>query len=315
MEEVLQNPKATWEEIRLAMKSHGHATNGGAMTTLLFPVTTKEGTSKETGQKGRVVETAAKPGAEGDDNAGSLHHGQLDELLSNNTPMNSDFGYKPCRSRKPATIAPKAGRVGSANSINRAVVTSSSTSITTDLDNASLASVDMMDFGVDHDAVSYSMETLNEIDSRRGTECSITANESSSCLTNGFLDWNHDDDSSANPSQHVGRDESCPDNKSDTHKSEHPSAPEVRRRESWHIEDHDFEPVVKQPVIPKMLHRLSSGTFDTVSSLFSRLSHELGPGTSFPHDGRCDSQEPTTDEVKKALSYSRAKYRRNSSMI
>ena len=161
------------------------------------------------------------------------------------------------------------------------------------------------------------METLNEIDSRRGTECSITANESSSCLTNGFLDWNHDhdDESSANPSQHVGRDESCPDNKSDTHKSERPSAPEVRRRESWHIEDHDFEPVVKQPVIPKMLHRLSSGTFDTVSSLFSRLSHELGPGTSFPHDGRCDSQEPTTDEVKKALSCSRAKYRRNSSMI
>uniref|UniRef100_A0A7S1CRN1 Uncharacterized protein n=1 Tax=Skeletonema marinoi TaxID=267567 RepID=A0A7S1CRN1_9STRA len=312
MEDILQDPKTTWEEIRSAMRSQGHATNGGIVMAL---VTASEAPpSQETGQEEhtlspRVVETASKPE---EDDEGSIQYSQLDEFLSNDTPVN--FGYKPCKTRKPATNNPRRGIISEA-ARDRAALNSSHTSIANYSVNSSLASVDMMDFGVDHDAVSYSMETLNEIDSRRGTECSITANESSSCLTNGFLGWNHDDDSSANPSQHVGRDESCPDNKSDTHKSEHPSAPEVRRRESWHIEDHDFEPVVKQPVIPKMLHRLSSGTFDTVSSLFSRLSHELGPGTSFPHDGRCDSQEPTTDEVKKALSCSRAKYRRNSSMI
>ena len=277
-------------------------------------VTASETTpSQETGQDEHniaphVVETATKP----EDDEDSLQYSQLDEFLSNDTPVN--FGYKPCKTRKPATNNPMRGIISEA-ARDRAALNSSHTSIANYSVNSSLASVDMMDFGVDNDAVTYSMETLNEIESRRGTECSITANESSSCLTNGFLDLNHDDESSANPSQHVGRDESCPDNKSDTHKSEHPSAPAPGRRESWHIEDHDFEPVVKHPVIPKMLHRLSSGTFDTVSSLFSRLSHELGPGTSFPHDGRCDSQEPTTDEVKKALSCSRAKYRRNSSMI
>ncbi|KAK1740280.1 hypothetical protein QTG54_009230 [Skeletonema marinoi] len=308
MEEVLQNPKATWEEIRLAMKSHGHATNGGAMTTLLFPVTTKEGTSKETGQKGRVVETAAKPGAEGDDNAGSLHHGQLDELLSNNTPMNSDFGYKPCRSRKPATIAPKAGRVGSANSINRAVVTSSSTSITTDLDNASLASVDMMDFGVDNDVVAYSMDRLNEIDERRReSKCSVTTDDST-YSTDGFLDWNHDDGSSACPS-HA---ESSPgkQEQDDTHNNDHeraarfddPPAPEVRHK-IWHFEEHDFEPEIQQPVIPKMFKRLSSGTMNTVSSLISNLALELEPGPCTP------PKEATTDEVKKALSRSISFYR------
>ncbi|KAK1738852.1 hypothetical protein QTG54_010168 [Skeletonema marinoi] len=280
MEDILQDPKTTWEEIRSAMRSQGHATNGGIVMAL---VTASEALpSQETGQEEHtiaphvVVETATKPE---EDDEGSIQYSQLDEFLSNDTPVN--FGYKPCKTRKPATNNPRRGIISKQQGIEQHSIL-----LTPQLQllvNSSLASVDMMDFGVDNDAVTYSMETLNEIESRRGTECSITANESSSCLTNGFLDWNHDDESSANPSQHVGRDESCPDNKSDTHKSEHPSAPEVRRRESWHIEDHDFEPVVKHPVIPKMLHRLSSGTFDTVSSLFSRLSHELGPGTSFPH--------------------------------
>jgi len=312
MEEVLQDPKATWEEIRLAMKSQGHATNGGVMTTLLFPVTAKEVTSKETGQKGRAphaVETMAKPGAEGDDNAGSLHHSHLDELFSKNiTPMNFDFAYKPCsnsKSRKPATIAPKTGRVGS---INRAVVTSSSTSITTDLDNASLASVDMMDFGVDNDVVAYSMDRLNEIDERRReSKCSVTTDDST-YSTDGFLDWNHDDGSSAYPS-HA---ESSPgkQEQDDTHIDDHeraarlddPPAPEVRHK-IWHFEDHDFEPEIQQPVIPKMFKRLSSGTMNTVSSLISNLALELEPGPCTP------PKEATTDEVKKALSRSISFYR------
>ena len=64
-------------------------------------------------------------------------------------------------------------------------------------------------------------------------------------------------------------------------------------------------------VFPKMLHRLSSGTYDTVSSIFSRLSQELDTSTLFHHDVRCESQtqETTTDEVKRALSFRIAKYR------
>eukprot|EP00984_Skeletonema_dohrnii_P011763 scaffold4725_cov140-Skeletonema_dohrnii-CCMP3373.AAC.7 len=304
MEEVLQDPKATWEEIRLAMKSQGHATNGGVMTTLLFPATAKEVTSTSTGQKGRAphaFETMAKPGAEGDDN--SLHHSQLDELFSKNiTPMNFDFGYKPC-----------------SNSINRAVVTSSSTSITTDLDNASLASVDMnaslasvdmMDFGVDNDVVAYSMDRLNEIDERRReSKCSVTTDDST-YSTDGFLDWNHDDGSSAYPS-HV---ESSPGKQEhdDTHNNDHertarlddPPAPEVRHK-IWHFEERDFEPEIQQPVIPKMFKRLSSGTMNTVSSLLSNLALELEPGPcKLPKD-----KEATTDEVKKALSRSISFYR------
>jgi len=46
-----------------------------------------------------------------------------------------------------------------------------------------------------------------------------------------------------------------------------------------------------------MLKRLSTGTVETVSSLLSKLTHELGQGTCEP------PQEATTDEVKKALDF------------
>ncbi len=245
-----------------------------------------------------------------DDKETSSRDSQLYENIARHdtlTPVN--FGYNPRNTRNLARNNSRRGITSEAEK-DRAAFNSSFTSINACSVSSSITSalsVDMMDFGVDHDAVSYSMETLNEIESKRGTPCSITNDECSSCPTNGFLDWNHDDESScsAHASQHVDRDERCPGNKPDSHEVlEHPPAP--GRRESWHIEDHDFEPVTNHGVFPNMMKRLSSGTYDTFSSLFSKLTLELGPGMSFPHDDRCESQaqEATTDEVKRALSFS-----------
>jgi hypothetical protein len=318
MEEILQDPKTTWEEIRLAMKSEGrHATNGGVMMSL---VTALEALSKEAGhEEPHVVKMTTKP--ESDHNGGCLHRIQSDEMLSNSvTPMS--FGYKPCNTRKPAKNNPKRfasqadggrGKSSANNSTKEAEVTSShaSNNNTSLSVNSSLASVDVMDFGVDHDAVDFSMDTLNEIESRRGTQCND--DDESSYPTNGFLDWNHDDESSACPRQHVGPEGSGPEGSSPgkqaTHTDDHEGAAgsehqQQGRRESWHIEDYDFEPEIQHhhPVIPKMLKRLSTGTVETVSSLLSKLTHELGQGTCEP------PQEATTDEVKKALDFRRAKY-------
>jgi len=300
MEDILQDPKATWKEIRSAMRSQGrrHSTNAGIVMAV---VTASEASlSQEIGKEEHTLE---------DDEEASLHDSQFDENLSsheNLAPVN--FGYNPrCSTRKAAKNNPRRGVTSEAGKDQ--VVFNSSFTSTTHSVNSSLTSVDMMDFGVDNDIVPYSMETLDEVESDRDrrSSCSISNEECSSCPTNGFLDWNHDDESSAHTSQHSGRDKSCPnDNKSDAHDSEHPPAPQVRRRESWHIEDHDFEPEINHRVVPKMLHRLSSGTYSTFSSLFSKLALELGPGTSFPLDDRCESQaqEATTDQVKRALSFS-----------
>lgn len=303
MEDILQDPKTTWKEIRSAMRSQGrrHSTNAGMVMAV---VTASEASMfQEIGKEEHMLE---------DDEKASVS--QFDENLSSHdtlAPVN--FGYNPCNTRNLAKNNSRGGITAEAER-DRAAVNSSFTSINAYSVNSSItsASVDMMDFGVDNNAVDYSMETLNEIESKRSTPCS-TNDECSSCPTNGFLDWNHDDESScsAHASQHAGRDESCPSNKPDSDELlEHP--PEVRRRESWHIEDHDFEPVTSHRVFPKMLKRLSSGTYDTFSSLFSSLTLELGPNMSFPHDDRCESQaqEATTDEVKRALSFSisKAKY-------
>ena len=305
MEDILQDPKTTWEEIRSAMRSQGHATNGGIVMAL---VTASETTpSQETGQDEHniaphVVETATKPE---DDDEDSLQYSQLDEFLSNDTPVN--FGYKPCKTRKPATNNPRRGITSNAGR-DRAALNSSHTSISNYSINSSLASVDMMDFGVDNDVVAYSMDRLNEIDERRReSKCSVTTDDST-YSTDGFLDWNHDDGSSACPS-HA---ESSPgkQEQDDTHNNDHdraarlddPPAPEVRHK-IWHFEDHDFEPEIQQPVIPKMFKRLSSGTMNTVSSLISNLALELEPGPCTP------PKEATTDEVKKALSRSISFYR------
>jgi len=326
MEEILQDPKTSWEEkIRLALKSEGHAMNGGVTLAL---INATEALSKEAGHEGHsiplVMKTTTKP-EDNDHNEGCLHRSQsADEVLSNNdSPMS--YGYKQPCTRKPAKNNPRrgftflAGRGKSSDSINRATSTSSHSSKNTSHSvNSSLASVDMMDFWVDHGAVAYSMETLNEIESRRETQqCTITNDDDeSSCPTNGFLDWNRDDESSAYPSQHASPEGSSPD-KQDIHTDDHegaagserPQAPKVRQRESWNIEDYDFEPVRQHPgpFIPSMLRTLSS-------SLLSKLSLELGSGT-FPQDDRCGPQEATTDEVKKSLhlSFSRAnKYRLDS---
>ena len=308
MDEILRDPKTTWEETRLAMKSQGgqHVTSGGVLMALATAAT--EALSKETDQEEQhntaphVVDMTAKLE---DDNEGCLHCSQLDEIV----PTHTNFGYMPTsrNTRKPATNNPRRGFTSQAgrgknsanNSFNRSVVNSSYTSNT---------SVDMMDFGVDNSAVAYSMNTLNEIE-RRGTQCSSTADEDSSFPTNGFLDWNHDDESSAHTSQHDDSDEISPDKHDNTHNDDHEGAADVEvRRESWHIEDHDFEPeIMQQSVIPKMFKRLSSGTVETVSSLLSKLAVELGRG-----DDRCESQEATTDEVKKALSLRAKSYRLHS---
>jgi hypothetical protein len=310
MEEILQDPKTSWEEIRLALKSEGHATNGGVMMAL---VNATEALSTCHEEHNIIaphgVKTTTKP-EDNDHNEGFLHHSPSDEMLSNS---DRSFGYKPCNTRKPAKNNPRRG-FSSHAAVSRATVNSSYNSKNTSHSvNSSIASVDMMDFGVDYDTVAYSMETLNEIESRRGTQCTITNDDDeSSCPTNGFLDWNHDDESSAHLSQQGGTEE-CNPKKQDIHTDDHEGAAgsEHRqgRRESWHIEDYDFEPQRQHPdpVIPKMLKRLSSGTVDTVSTLLSKLTHELGQG-SILHDDRCDPQEATTDEVKKALSFSRAKY-------
>lgn len=320
MEDLLQDPKTTWKEIRSAMsQGRRHSTNGGIVMAV---VTASEvSLSQERGKEEHNLEDN-KEASEDDDTKASSHDSQFDEnLLSNHdtlAPVN--FGYNPCNTRTSAKNNPRRGTTSEAER-DRAAFNSSFTSINAYSINSSITSalsVDMMDFGVDHDAAFYSMEALNEIESKRGTPCSITNEEEcSSCLTNGFLDWNHDDESScsAYASQHIDRDKSCPSHKPASHESlEHPPAPEVRRRESWHIEDHDFEPVTNHCVFPKMVKRLSSGTYDTFSSLFTKLTLELGPGMSlsFPHDDRCEpqAQEATTDEVKRALSFSisRAKY-------
>lgn len=304
MEDILQDPKSTWEEMRSVMRSQGHATNGGivmALVTALEATLSRDISQEEHAAAPRAVDTAKEPE---DDNEDSIHHSQLDDVLSNlEHPVKC--GYKPCNTRVAATNNPRR---------DRAALHSSYNSATNYSVNSSISSVDMMDFGVDNDASPYSMETLNEFDSRRQSSCSITHDEgSNNCPANAFLDWNHGDESSA--SAHAGQDvhrgESCPAN--DTHNSEqHSPEPEMGRRESWHIEDHDFEPQTNHHrVFPKMLHRLSSGTYDTVSSIFSRLSQELDTSTLFHHDVRCDSQaqEATTDEVKRALSFRIAKYR------
>jgi len=156
MEEILQDPKTTWEEIRLAMKSEGrHATNGGVMMSL---VTAMEALSKEAGhEEPHVVKMTTKP--ESDHNGGCLHHIQSDEMLSHSvTPMS--FGYKPCNTRKPAKNNPKRfasqadggrGKSSANNSTKEAEVTSShaSNNNTSLSVNSSLASVDVMDFGVE----------------------------------------------------------------------------------------------------------------------------------------------------------------------
>lgn len=313
MEDILQDPKTTWKEIRSAMRSKGsrHSTNGGIMMAV---VTASEvPSSQRTGKEEHKLEDDEDADASSPSPSRDCQF--VGNLASHDTLAAVNFGYNPRNTR---SLARKNLRRGIASETERdgAALNSSSTSMNAYSVNSSItsASVDMMDFGVDNNAVDYSMETLKESDSKRGTPCSIADEEEcSSCPTNGFLDWYHDDESSC--SAHVDSDERCPSNKPDSHEVlelEHPPAP--GRRESWHIEDHDFEPVTNHRVFPNMMKRLSSGTYDTFSSLFSKLTHELGPGMSFPHGDRCESQaraqQATTDEVKRALSFSisRAKH-------
>ena len=244
MEDILKDPRTTWEEIRSAMRSQGHSTNGGIVMALVTaPVATLSRQEEHTAAPHAVETAAKKPEDNVEDEgsgSGSVHHSQLDDIFTLThldksvlpVPVNFGFGgYKPCNTRIPAKNNP---RRGITSEIAQAAINSSFNSAATYSVNSSMSSapsVDMMDFGVDNEAVSYSMETLNEIESRRGSTstCSITNENTSSCPTNAFLDWNHDDESSASAhaDQHVSCDESCHKNDPDTHKLEqHSPAPD-----------------------------------------------------------------------------------------
>ena len=312
------------------MKSQGYATNGGVVRALTSAgesvSSAEESLSKGTDREEKVAPPHAKL-----ENEVCLHRSASEDSLSRDSP--SRFGYKPSK-RKPAANNPRRGirpkssfnrsfnRSFNSSLNNRTKVSSSFSKHTINSVNSSLASVDMMDFGVDNYAVDYSMATLNEIEasmSRRNTICSSVE---SSYPSNGFLDWNHDDDSSDQVQPVVSGESSSLHNETkrcssnDDHgEAEVPQAAQHRpsQRESWHIEDYDFEPApaVKQnPIIPKVFKRLSSETVETVSSLISKLTFELG---ELPQGDQCDnSHEATTEEVKRAaLLFSKQHSRRS----
>ena len=75
------------------------------------------------------------------------------------------------------------------------------------------------------------------------------------------------------------------------------------KRQSWRIEDYDFEPApAEEPTImSRLFKRLSSGTFETVSSILSNMALETDQLHPTSHQySRRRSHEATTDEVKRA---------------
>ena len=213
MEEVLRDSSSTWEEIRTAMKSQGYLTNGGVVRALTSAQDLPTGTD--------IIERKLELQVKETETLGNevcLHRSDSEDSISCDPPP-AHLEYKTSK-RKPAKNNPRrgltssgrannnsltsSGRIGtsfnSSSVGNRSKLTSSfKTTNTINSVNSSLASVDMMDFGVDNYAVDYSMDTLIEIEesiSRRNTLCSSVDNESCSYPSNGFLDWKHDDNSS-----------------------------------------------------------------------------------------------------------------------
>lgn len=322
MEEVLRDSSSTWEEIRTAMKSQGYLTNGGVVRALTSAQDLPTGTDIERKLELQVKETETLG------NEVCLHRSDSEDSIS----CDPHLEYKPSK-RKPAKNNPRrgltssgrannnsltsSGRIGtsfnSSSVGNRSKLTSSfKTTNTINSVNSSLASVDMMDFGVDNYAVDYSMDTLTEIEesiSRRNTLCSSVDNESCSYPSNGFLDWKHDD----NSSYQVQPAECCDngntrlpemENSSFSNKEEEAKVQQqCPKRQSWRIEDYDFEPApAEEPTImSRLFKRLSSGTSETVSSLLSNMALETDQLHPTGHQySRRRSHEATTDEVKRA---------------
>ena len=308
------------------MKSQGYLTNGGVVRALTSAQDLPTGTERKLELQVKEME---KPG-----NEVCLHRSDSEDSISCDSPP-AHLEYKPSK-RKPAKNNPRrgltssgrvnsnslnsSGRVGtsfnSSSVGNRSKLTSSfKTTNTINSVNSSLASVDMMDFGVDNHAVDYSMDTLMEIEdstSRRNTLClcSSVDNESCSYPSNGFLDWKHDDNSSYQVQPATccdnGINTSIPEMESSSFSNKDGEA-EVQqqcpKRQSWRIEDYDFEPApAEEPTImSRLFKRLSSGTSETVSSLLSNMALETDQLHPTGHQySRRRSHEATTDEVKRA---------------
>lgn len=324
MEEVLRDSTSTWKEIKTAMKSQGYHTNVGVVRALTSAQDLPTGTDIEGKFDLHVKETEKLR------DEVCLHRSDSEDSISCDPP-HAHLEYKPSK-RKPAKNNPRrgltSGRVNN-NSLtssgrvrtsfnsssvgNRSKLTSSfKTTNTINSVNSSLASVDMMDFGVDNYAVDYTMDTLIEIEdsaSRRNTLCSSVDNESCSYPSNGFLDWNHDD----NSSYQVQPAECCDNGNTRLPEMENSSfsnkdgEAEVQqhcpKRRSWRIEDYDFEPAPaeKPTMMSRLFKRLSSGTSETVSSLLSNMALETDQLHPTGHQySRRRSHEATTDEVKLA---------------
>lgn len=262
--DVLKDPDAEWCEIRESLKSQGGATNGGLVCAIAAATSTRRAS----------IESMTTVKASNESFLDHLENRACINLKRKEDEEDSLFTEKKVgRIRKSALLNPRRRYPSMRSSATGNDICSV---------NSSLASVNMMDFGVEHSIMlSFthhsrpSREALNETASDTDT---MTSN--STFGTNGFMGWKHDDESCNDQSEGIRRNNGIR-TRQDTRlnekqirgnegNGEEATAGAVEnKRSSWHLEDYDFDPSTEDA------HSPDSGSADAPNALFTPFKRQL----------------------------------------